>query len=257
MRRGNKADDYLDNTLSPYDVQQLQESCPDCRVFLDYFRDGLLPPDDAGACKTVYQAKRFVLDDGVLFHLDLPRNRKKFADDPVSRQLMDSQSLRKLLLRSYHKNLFHIGNEKMYNTIREKYFWPNMFVDVHIWIKTCLECQTGKTGAVHKAPLKFVNVLVFDTWHLDHISLLRSKGYQYALVFVDSLSLFSIILPAKTCGADETTRLLYDHLFIMFGARTLLSNRGSVFKSRLLKALCALLGTKQKFTFSLHPQTNS
>jgi len=67
---------------------------------------------------------------------------------------------------------------------------------------------------------------------------------------VDSLSLFSIILPAKTCGADETARLLFDHLFMMFGVRTLISDRGSVFKSRLLKALCALLGSKQKFTSS-------
>jgi len=73
---------------------------------------------------------------------------------------------------------------------------------------------------------------------------------------VDSLSLFSIILPAKTCGADETARLLYDNLFMMFGAKTLLSDRGSAFKSKLLKVLCALLGTKQKFTYSRHPQTN-
>jgi len=254
-----KTDDDLDNTLRPYDVQQLQESCPDCRVFLDYFRDELLPQDDAGACKTVYQAERFVLDDGVLFHLDLPRNRKKFAGDLVSKQLMVPQSLRKLLLRSYHENLSHIGSEKMYNTIREKYFWPHMFVDAQNWTKTCIECQTGKTGAVYKAPLRPLSppVLVFDTWHLDHISLLRSKGYQYALVLVDSISLFSIILFAKTCGADKTARLLYDNLFMMFGAKTLLSDRGSAFKSKLLKALCALLGTKQKFTSSRHPQTNS
>jgi len=43
----------------------------------------------------------------------------------------------------------------------------------------------------------------------------------------------------------------------MFGARTLISDRGSAFKSRLLKAHCALLGTKQKFTSSCHSQTNS
>jgi len=125
--------------------------------------------------------------------------------------------------------------------------------------KSCIECQTEKTGAVHKAPFKPLSppVSVFDTWHVDHINLPRSKSYQYVLVLVDYLSLFSIILPAKTCGADETARLLFDHLFMMFGARTLTSDRESAFKSRLLEALCALLGTKQKFTSSRHPQTNS
>jgi len=252
-------DESLDSMLDSYDVQQLQQTCPDCQVFLQYFRSGILPPDDAGARKIVYQAKRFVLDDGLLYHLDLPRNRKKFAGEPVSQQLMVPQSLRKLLLRFYHENLSHIGSEKMYTTLREKYYWQNMYVDVQNWTKSCIQCQTGKTGAVHKAPLKPLSppVSVFDTWHIDHVALPRSKDYQYALVLVDSLSLFSLILPTKTCGADETARLLFDHLFMMFGARTLISDRGSAFKSRLLKALCALLGTKQRFTSSRHPQTNS
>jgi len=117
-----KTDDDLDNMLSSYDVQQLQKSCPDCQVFLEYFRSGALPPDDAGACKIVYQAEKFVLEDGLLYHLDLPRNQKKFAGAPVSQQLMVPQRPKKLLLRSYHKNLAHIGSEKMYTTLREKYY---------------------------------------------------------------------------------------------------------------------------------------
>jgi len=119
------------------------------------------------------------LDDGLLYHLDLPRNRKKFAGAPVSQQLMVPESLKKLLLRFYHENLSYIGSEKMYTTLREKYYWPNMYLDVQNWTKTCIDCQTAKTGAVHKAPLKPLSppVLVFDTWHLDHINLPRSKGY--------------------------------------------------------------------------------
>ena len=167
-----KTDDDLDNMLRPYHVHQLQESCPDWRVFLDYFCNELLPQDDAEARKTVHQAERFVLDDGVLFHLDLPRNRKRFAGDPVSRQLMVPQSLRKLLLRSYHENLSHIGSEKMYNTTREKYFWPHMFVDAQNWTKTCIECQTEKSEAVHKAPLRPlsspVSVFTFGMWIIFH-----------------------------------------------------------------------------------------
>ena len=128
-----------------------------------------------------------------------------------------------------------------------------------IGLKHVSNVREEKTGAVHKAPLRPLSlfVSVFDTWYLDYILLPRSKGYQYALVLVDLLSLFSIILPAKTCGAEETARLLYDHLFMMFGVKTILSDRGSAFKSKLLKALCALLSTKQKFTSSRHPQTNS
>ena len=44
-------DDSLEDTLNPYNVQQLQDSCPDFRVFPDYFRNGVLPSDDASAEK--------------------------------------------------------------------------------------------------------------------------------------------------------------------------------------------------------------
>jgi len=81
----------------------------------------------------------------------------------------------------------------MYTTIREKYYWPQMYVNVQNWTKTCMDCQTGKTGTAYKALLKPLSppISIFKTWHVDHVCLPRAKGYQYALVLVDSLSLLS------------------------------------------------------------------
>jgi len=112
---------------------------------------------------------------------------------------------------------------------------------------------------MYKAPLKPLSppASIFDTWHVDHIYLPASKGYKYALVVVDSLSLYSLLLLAKTANAEETARLLYDHLFMVYGARVLLLDRGSAFRSKLVRCLCTLLGTKQLFSSSRHPQTNS
>lgn len=112
----------------------------------------------------------------------------------------------------------------MYSSIRRKYYWPQLYVDVQNWAKTCIECQTGKSGGIHKAPLKPLSppASVFEIWHMDHIMLPRSKYYKYVLVLVDSLSLFLILIPVKTANAEETADLLYHNLFTMFGARTLL-----------------------------------
>jgi len=163
-----------------------------------------------------------------------------------------------LTLHSYHENLCHVESEKMYNSIRQKYYWPMMYVDVHNWTKTCIDSQTGKSGVAHKAPLKPTAppASVFEVCHVNHILLPKSKGYKYALVLVDSLSLFPILLPAKTAGADEIAKLLYDDFFMTFGARVLLSHRGAALKSKLTKALCSLLETTQVF-ISRHRQTNS
>jgi len=92
---------------------------------------------------------------------------------------------------------------------------------------------------------------------MDYVQLLRSNNFNYVLVLVDNFSVFSIFLPARTTGAAETARLLYDSLFMVYGARTLLSDRGSCFRSKLVKSLCSLLNVKQIYTSSRHPQTNS
>jgi len=76
-----QTEDDLDNIMSPYNVQQLQNSCPDCRFFLDYFRNRVLQLDDTGARKIVYQSERYILQDGILCHLDLPRQRKKMLEN--------------------------------------------------------------------------------------------------------------------------------------------------------------------------------
>jgi len=102
-----------------------------------------------------------------------------------------------------------------------------------------------------------IPALIFEVWRADHIALRRSKGYKYALVLIDSLSVFCILLSAKTAGAEETANLLYHNLFMLFGARVFLTDRGSAFRSKLVKALCSLLGTTQVFTLFRHPQTNS
>ena len=44
---------------------------------------------------------------------------------------------------------------------------------------------------------------------------------------------------------------------MQFGCHTLLSDRGAAFRSKLMKHLCQLIGVKQIFTSSRHPQTNS
>jgi len=64
-------------------------------------------------------------------------------------------------------------------------------------------------------------------------------------------------MPCNTTSAEETAKLLYDNVFMVYGCKSILSDCGSCFMSKLLGELCRLLGIKQIRTFSRHPQTNS
>jgi len=113
--------------------------------------------------------------------------------------------------------------------------------------------------AFFEAPLKFLSPpsTIFKRWHIDYLQLSKAKGYNCVLVCIDSLSLWSLLLPSKTTCAEESAKLLYDNVFMIYGCRTLVSDRGSAFRSKLLRSLCKLLDVTQVYTPSRHPQSNS
>jgi len=245
-----------------YDIAALQAECPDTRLMIDYLSRGILPTDnDALARKLVFEAERYVCTaDGVLWHLKLPKNKRQKDVDFVVQQLVIPRKLRALVLKTYHEHIScHIGPEKMYHTIANKYYWKGMYIDVFEWARTCVECQKGKNLGSARAPMKSLQIeaTIFSRWHIDHTCIRRSGEYNYVLVVIDSFSLYPLLLPARTTSAEETADLLYNHLFMVYGCRTLLSDRGSAFRSKLVQHLCKLLGVKQIFTSPRRPQTNS
>jgi len=102
-----------------------------------------------------------------------------------------------------------------------------------------------------------VEPTIFERFSVDHLMLPKCQGFNYVLVIIDSFSLWCILLPAKTTGAEETAQLLYHNLFMVYGARTILSDRGAAFRSTLVRELCKLLNVRNVYTSSRHPQTNS
>jgi len=136
-----------------------------------------------------------------------------------------------------------------------------MYADLTEYVKICKECQETKRP-IHskKAPLKSLPVEdVFSRFHLDFLGPLPpSNGFWYLLVIIDSTSLFPEIHPTKTCDADKTAKVLYEHIFCRYGCPlSILTHRGACFHSSLISVLCQLFKVKQIFTSSYHPQTNS
>ena len=64
-------------------------------------------------------------------------------------------------------------------------------------------------------------------------------------------------MPCYNTSAEKTAKLLYDNIFMVYGCKSILSDRGAGFMSKLLAELCRLLGIKQIRTSARHPATNS
>ena len=63
-------------------------------------------------------------------------------DAEIFRPIVPSH-LRAVVFRLIH-NTTHPGNEKSLELIKCRYFWPKMDKDIHLWVKTCPDCQKNK-----------------------------------------------------------------------------------------------------------------
>jgi len=252
---------YISALDDSVDVSDAQHQCPDFKDIIDYLRTGTLSDDNKSARRTVLESEQYTLLNDTLYHLYMPRHKGKDRVHPVVQQLCLPRTLRQNVLKAYHDDNGHIGFDKLYASIRAKYYWPKMYADLSDYVRSCSDCQQTKRPIHHrKAPLKLIPVEdVFSRFHLDYLGPLpASDGFRYMLVAIDSTSLYPEIHPTKTCDADETAQVLYDQVFSRYGCPlSILTDRGSCFRSSLVTALCKLFKVKQIFTSSYHPQTNS
>lgn len=83
------------------------------------------------------------------------------------------------------------------------------------------------------------------------------SGNKYIIVFSDYLTRWPEAFAVSTIDAPTIARLLVDEIVCRHGApRTLLSDRGANFLSKLVREVCSLINSKKVNTSAYHPQTN-
>ena len=245
------------------ELKQQQRDDPDFADIIRYIEDRELPDDQNVRRRVTTEAQDYVLDDGVLHHLYYPKGRGHRVDRLV-KQLAVPHTMRDDVLKSYHDSLLggHQGKDRTYQTIRYKYFWPNMYSDITIYIRTCLECQRAKQdNHKHPAPLRPLPIGdVFSRVHLDIMGPLKTSadGYKHVLVISCAFSKWIEIYPLKTITAIEVADLFYRNFICRYGAPDkILTDRGQQFMSKVLQEICNIFQITKLKTSSYRPQTNA
>ena len=94
--------------------------------------------------------KRHTVMDTILYYISN-------ADyDPVLR-LYIPEHLRDSVVKQYHDRNGQIGSDKTYDTMKQKYYWPNMYKEVYDYIGRCVTCQ-ARSLQKRKAPLQKTDI---------------------------------------------------------------------------------------------------
>ena len=104
--------------------------------------------------------KRFVLIDEVLNFLSDPGDESK-ARSVIPKHLVP------LVVRQYHDDNGHMGIDKTHDTIKQKYFWPNMYKGLYDYVSACVTCQARALKKQNQTRL------LYRKWMSHHTNLSR------------------------------------------------------------------------------------
>lgn len=241
---------------------ELQRKDPALADIITYLETERLPNNGAAAKAIMHSIDDYYLDpNGLLCHIWVPKGRRV---QTAKSQLVVPTPLRHEILVGGHDDPLagHLGVNKTYDKLRDRYYWPKMFSDDQHWCLSCTHCQMKKSFKQHQtAPILPIPVEgPFDLVALDFLGPfpVPTAGNRYIVVFSDYLTRYPEAFEVATIDAATIADLLVNQIMPRHGApRTLLSDRGSNFLSSLVKEVCFLMNTQKVFTTSYHPQCDS
>lgn len=220
-----------------------------------------LPADNKATRTLLHTIEQYYLDPtGLLCHIWFPGKRR--VPTPKS-QLVIPTALRHEVLLQVHDIPFsgHLGVNKTYAKLRDRYFWPKMYMDVQHYVLSCESCSMRKSPK-HRQTTPLLPLPVAgpgERWAVDCLGpfIESTSKNRYIVVWTDYCTRWVECFAVPNIEAVTIANQLVNEIMPRHGApRTLLSDRGSNFLSSLVKEVCLVINTHKIFTTSYRPQTD-
>lgn len=195
--------------------------------------------------------ERLVMENGVMFRCTQAPGK------PRRKQLCLPRQFHDVVLRSLHDDSGHLGFDKTYGLVKERFYWPRMKMEVEKYCQTCARCVQRKTLPKRVAPLSHLSSEgPMDLVCMDFLSIEPdSKNIGNVLVITDHYTRYAQAFPTKDQKASTVAKVLWEKYFIHYGLpRRMHSDQGRDFESRLIQELFDLLGVEKSRTTPYHPQ---
>ena len=177
--------------------------------------------------------------------------------------VLDDKELKQKLLFEAYNTVFTMNPRvnKMYQDLKQLYWWKGMKRDVTEYMSKCLTCQHVKVE--HQVPTGLLNPLPIPQWKWDNITMdfvsgfpLTQQKHDLVWVIVDRLTKSAHFIPVQIdYSMDRLAALYVDEIVRLHGVPlSIVSDRDPRFTSRFWKELQSALGTKLKFSTTFHPQ---
>jgi hypothetical protein len=199
------------------------------------------------------QSQHFVLRNNFIYKKDkrkensLLRLIRKYELEPV------------LFMFHNDPTAAHFATDAMFEKIRTRYYWPQMYEDIRSYVRACDECQRRgrprKNQMLHPIPVGSP----FHQIGIDFVGPLplTNQGNKYIIVAMDYLTKWPEAKPVSAATAEQVATFLYEDIIGRHGCPAkILSDRGTHFNNHMIAHLLERFRIKQLLSTPYHPQTN-
>ena len=216
-----------------------------------YFKDlylflsqNKLPSKRASIKKVETLVESFVLLDSLIFKLVM-------MSDKESTVLAVPKICIDKTIALYHTSLFtgHQGIVKMYLTMRDKFFIPNLMHYLRSFIKRCHICQLSRSNKLltrQLQPRTYLSYRPLFKLSMDLKVMPKSqKGHTFILCIIDKMTNYFITVSIHHARSEEVGEALIEHIKSKFCAPDcIIMDQDSAFMSTLMNYLFRKLNIK-------------
>lgn len=141
------------------------------------------------------------------------------------------------------------------------YFWPSIFKDCILTIRSCHPCQIYqcKMHVSHSLLHLVITVSPFAKWGIYFMTCNphSARGHGYIIVVIDYFMKWVEAMRTLTNDGKTTTQFLFNHVIARFRVpQAIITNHGSHFHSYMMAKLTSQLGLCHDSSTPYYPHSN-
>jgi hypothetical protein len=234
-----------------------QRKDPWLGVLMKRIKTGVLPEEDKLREKVLACEYRYAIGEkGILRRVDISCIGTIDSPVVVPTHLVD------LLLLYMHEDPLagHLGINKTYNRMRERFYFSGMYTMVREHVRTCVPCQRNKDGRVEIPPAGVdfsLQGYPGITLQLDYTVAHKTiRGNSHILNIIDRFTRFSKFYATGDPDGEGTAVILMDYIATFGCPVRIISDNGTEFNNKLIKALAKILGVSAVTVSTYNPRAN-
>ena len=203
--------------------------------------------------KLAKQARFYQFKDNYLYKNDRQNNRNLL-------RVIRRHELEPLLYMMHNDpTAGHFAVDIMFNKIKSRYYWPQMYENIREYVQSCDQCQrrgrSRRNEPMHPIPVHapFYRVGIDIVGPLPR----TEQNNKYIVVAIDYLTKWPEAKALPEATAEQVAIFIYEDIICRHGCPSkLLSDRGTHFNNQVVKCLVEKFEIKHHFSIPYHPQTN-